>query len=472
MKAARDPLPGAVRARQQLAHRAPHAGAAGVLLQLPVAGRLLVAGEGRAHERGHAVLRDQAAELVVATPVRARSPTPMRSGILLPARSAAASPPIAATVKARRGRRSRAAAPARRCSGPGGGPASPARMRSRTPPTHRHRSPNDGRTGMVESGVPSSGPSSRPRPRTLAWVLGAAVAAVLTFALASTASAAEPPNQNDPCSTGGRNTCGTTGVGSYEHYRYGLRWFGDYRGAVAGRRRDVLHRPALLVPQARPTGYRQVADRGPARTATARPCRGATQRRWPTRSGPTGARTSARQQAAVMLYVHALMGDGAPGEVDPAGARPRGRARCTTRIARDAGALRTAPTASRSSCPRGLHGRRSRRPATSACSSAPAARRAERCASTLDGRRRRRAARRACAPATTASPSVAFTPTTPAAGVRVDGAQRAARRRRCRSSTRPATPAGRPQRPAPRGAGVAARSRDRRPQRRVEARCA
>ena len=63
------------------------------------------------------------------------------------------------------------------------------------------------------------------------------------------AHAAEPPNQNDPCSRNGRDTCGTTGEGSYRNYRYGIRWFGDYRGAVDGRhRRHVLHRPALLVP--------------------------------------------------------------------------------------------------------------------------------------------------------------------------------------------------------------------------------
>ena len=46
------------------------------------------------------------------------------------------------------------------------------------------------------------------------------------------AAAAEPPNQNDPCSRNGRDSCGTTGKGSYRNYRYGVRWFGDYRGAV------------------------------------------------------------------------------------------------------------------------------------------------------------------------------------------------------------------------------------------------
>ena len=46
------------------------------------------------------------------------------------------------------------------------------------------------------------------------------------------ALAAEPPNQNDPCSRNGRDTCGTTGKGSYRDYRFGVRWFGDYRKAV------------------------------------------------------------------------------------------------------------------------------------------------------------------------------------------------------------------------------------------------
>ena len=44
--------------------------------------------------------------------------------------------------------------------------------------------------------------------------------------------AVEPPNPNDPCSSAGRNTCGTLGVGYHRKYRYGVRWFGDFRGAV------------------------------------------------------------------------------------------------------------------------------------------------------------------------------------------------------------------------------------------------
>ena len=72
---------------------------------------------------------------------------------------------------------------------------------------------------------------ARPARRS---ILAFAVVVLGLLWVASSASAAEPPNQRDPCSTGGRDTCGTTGVGSYERYRYGLRWFGDYRGAVPG----------------------------------------------------------------------------------------------------------------------------------------------------------------------------------------------------------------------------------------------
>src|SRR5882757_8166170 len=52
--------------------------------------------------------------------------------------------------------------------------------------------------------------------------------------LASPSIAAQPPSPNDPCVSGGQDTCGTTGVGYYRVYRYGTRWFGDYRGVVPG----------------------------------------------------------------------------------------------------------------------------------------------------------------------------------------------------------------------------------------------
>src|SRR5215467_12545144 len=66
-------------------------------------------------------------------------------------------------------------------------------------------------------------------------MLRSTVLCLLLFSLlGGVARAAEPPDQNDPCARGGRDSCGTTGVGSYRDYRYGIRWFGDYRGAVKG----------------------------------------------------------------------------------------------------------------------------------------------------------------------------------------------------------------------------------------------
>src|SRR3954451_19585777 len=46
------------------------------------------------------------------------------------------------------------------------------------------------------------------------------------------AAAAEAPNQHGRAPRHGRDSCGTTGKGAYRDYRYGVRWFGDYRGAV------------------------------------------------------------------------------------------------------------------------------------------------------------------------------------------------------------------------------------------------
>ena len=50
------------------------------------------------------------------------------------------------------------------------------------------------------------------------------------LSLPGASSASEPPNHKDPCAHTGRNMCATAGVGYYKTYRYGLRWFGDFRG--------------------------------------------------------------------------------------------------------------------------------------------------------------------------------------------------------------------------------------------------
>ncbi len=48
------------------------------------------------------------------------------------------------------------------------------------------------------------------------------------------------------------------------------------------------------------------------------------------RSGRYGRTTNPNQQAAVMLYVHSLMGDARPGEIDPAAVNPSRRRRSSS----------------------------------------------------------------------------------------------------------------------------------------------
>jgi Sortase domain len=143
-----------------------------------------------------------------------------------------------------------------------------------------------------------------------------ACAAVVLVAPAG-APAGEPPNQNDPCSAGGRDSCGTTGVGFYANYRYGIRWFGDYRGAVPGLPHTFCIDLRYWYPSPK---YRFRKDT----SATLKNRDGETvsvenRRRMAYAMWTFGQSSNPKQQAAVMLYVHSLMGDSQPGEVDPNG---------------------------------------------------------------------------------------------------------------------------------------------------------
>src|SRR5262245_4542822 len=141
------------------------------------------------------------------------------------------------------------------------------------------------------------------------------VALALCLLAAPGAWAKEPPNQNDPCSTGGRNTCGTLGVGFYDTYKYGLRWFGDYRGAVP----EIAHTFCIDLQYWYPSAKYKFAE-SPADALKNR--EGETvslenKRRMAYAIWAWGRSGKANQQAATMLYVHSLMGDARPGEVDP-----------------------------------------------------------------------------------------------------------------------------------------------------------
>jgi hypothetical protein len=143
-----------------------------------------------------------------------------------------------------------------------------------------------------------------------------ALCAVVVLLTPVLSVAKEPPNQKDPCSRAGRNTCGTLGVGFYRNYRYGLRWFGDFRKAVPGEARTFCL--DLRYWYASPD-YRYREDRsGPLRNTEGEVVPLERQQKIAYAIWTYGRSTSATRQAAVALYVHSLMGDARPGEADPA----------------------------------------------------------------------------------------------------------------------------------------------------------
>lgn len=130
------------------------------------------------------------------------------------------------------------------------------------------------------------------------------------------ALAAEPPNQNDPCSRNGRDTCGTTGKGSYRNYKFGVRWFGDYRKAVPDVDAGTFCIDLRFWYPSKAFGYEERSAAG-LRNKDGKAVSATNLRRMSRALWRYGRSDNATQQAAVMLYVHRLMGDGAPGEVDP-----------------------------------------------------------------------------------------------------------------------------------------------------------
>lgn len=158
-------------------------------------------------------------------------------------------------------------------------------------------------------------------PVLRAAVPAAALVAVVAALVAVPSSlAAVPPNQDDPCSNAGRNTCGTLGVGFYGKNRYGIRWFGDFRGAVPGKRRtfciDLRYWYA-----SRAYRYSQGSP-GVLRNRDGETVPPERQQKVAYAIWTYGQSTKPKQQAAVALYVHSQIGDARPGEVDPS---PLGR---------------------------------------------------------------------------------------------------------------------------------------------------
>ena len=160
-------------------------------------------------------------------------------------------------------------------------------------------------------------------------IVAAAVSWVAVLVVAGVSHAASPPNPTDPCSRADRDGCGTAGVGFYASYRYGLRWFGDYRGAVAGEAHAFCLDLRYWYASRR---YRYRLQTIPLRNRDGLGVSAERERRIAYAIWRYGRSHDRARQAAVMLYVHTMMGDGRPGELDPSAV---GVASIYGRIARD-----------------------------------------------------------------------------------------------------------------------------------------
>ncbi len=126
---------------------------------------------------------------------------------------------------------------------------------------------------------------------------------------------ATPPNRKDPCARKARNVCGTTGAGFYKVGRYGQRWYGSFRGAIAGAADAYCIDLRFWYPS-KAYAYREV--RGGALTNRAgKAVSLESQQRIAYALWRFGRTKNADRAAAVMLYVHSQMGDARPGELDP-----------------------------------------------------------------------------------------------------------------------------------------------------------
>jgi hypothetical protein len=174
--------------------------------------------------------------------------------------------------------------------------------------------------------------------RVAASLPSAVLACVLVCLAAPGGSlAAVPPDRADPCAQAGRDSCGTTGVGFYATHRYGSRWFGDFRHVIPGQAHTFCI--DLRFWYASPAYRYKPAPAGALHNKDGVPVPPERQARLAYAIWEYGRSTRPRQQAAAMLYVHGLMGDARPGEVNPA-ALGRPVATLYRRIARAAARLR------------------------------------------------------------------------------------------------------------------------------------
>ncbi|HZT16938.1 MAG TPA: sortase [Gaiellaceae bacterium] len=144
--------------------------------------------------------------------------------------------------------------------------------------------------------------------------IASAAAAAALWIVASPASPAATAGPHDPCARGGRDSCGTTGVGFYRRSAYGVRWFGDYRGAVPGNAAAFCIDLGYWYAG---RSYRYRPQAGPLRTRAGELVPADRRHELAYALWRFGRSDRPVQQAAVMLYVHSLIGDARPGEIDP-----------------------------------------------------------------------------------------------------------------------------------------------------------
>jgi hypothetical protein len=149
---------------------------------------------------------------------------------------------------------------------------------------------------------------------------GGRIAAALVFACAliaapAAAFGANPSNPHDPCAQGTKNICGTTGVGYYKTYKYGTRWFGDFKDAIPG----TVHTYCIDLRFWYPgTSYKyKEQPSGSLSNKAGEAISFLNQQRIAYAIWQYGRTNDPDQAAAVMLYVHGQMGDARPGEVSP-----------------------------------------------------------------------------------------------------------------------------------------------------------
>ena len=140
--------------------------------------------------------------------------------------------------------------------------------------------------------------------------------AFLALVLPTVATGAEPPDQADPCSKAGKNTCGTNGVGKYVNYKFGPRWFGDYRKAVPNESDPTFCIDLRYWYPGKAYKYEKRSTTG-LKNRDGEKISAQKLRRMNVALWRYGRSNDVNQQGAVMMYVHSLMGDGAPGEIAP-----------------------------------------------------------------------------------------------------------------------------------------------------------